>query len=116
MANHGGLGSYFHWNNLNGSSEIPAGATLTGQFTSFQGATYSVPLSAVGQLVSSDSGISYKLARPRLFGRKFSRSPMFVRGWPNENRPTDQSMTLGPVPFQLKASTVGGSTLQITRC
>jgi len=49
----------------NYSAATSAGATLTGQFTSFQGATYSVPLSAVGQLVSSDPTIAYiSLDRP----------------------------------------------------
>ncbi len=49
----------------NYSAAASAGATLTGQFTSFQGATYSVPLSDVNQLVSSDPTISYiSLDRP----------------------------------------------------
>ena len=49
----------------NYSTATSAGATLTGQFTSFQGATYSVPLSAVSTLVSSDPTISYvSLDRP----------------------------------------------------
>jgi len=49
----------------NYSTATSAGATLTGQFASFQGATYSVPLSAVGQMVSSDPTISYvSLDRP----------------------------------------------------
>jgi len=49
----------------NYSTAAAAGATLTGQFGSFQGASYSIPLSSVGQLVSSDPTISYiSLDRP----------------------------------------------------
>ena len=49
----------------NYSTAASAGATLTGQFASFPGAAYSVPLSDVNQLVSSDPAISYvSLDRP----------------------------------------------------